>query len=231
MSLHDIGDTLLFSQAARAIIDDTAEVVIEKLRRDDVHNSVAYASLKRTFDLSSCSIAFIFLSPVLLVVAGAVRLDSSGPIIYQQERLGLNGKPFMLYKFRTMYNTAESDGAHWTEVGDPRITRVGRFLRATHLDELPQLWNVIRGDMSLVGPRPERGIFYPELEQRIHGFSQRLYVIPGITGLAQVSGGYDLSSEEKILYDIEYIKTRSIATDLKILLRTVGVVLSRGGAR
>lgn len=129
-----------------------------------------------------------------------------------------------------MYKDAEEHAIQWSMGDDdPRITPIGRVLRRTRLDELPQLFCILKGDMSLVGPRPEREVFYKEFETYVHGFSERLRVKPGMTGLAQVSGGYDLKPEEKILYDVEYIRTRSLALDFKILFKTVGVVLKRGG--
>ncbi len=129
-----------------------------------------------------------------------------------------------------MYKDAEERAIQWSMGDDdPRITPIGRMLRRTRLDELPQLFCILKGDMSLVGPRPEREVFYEEFETYVHGFSERLRIRPGMTGLAQVNGGYDLKPEEKILYDVEYIRRRSLPLDFKILLKTVGVVLKRGG--
>ena len=126
---------------------------------------------------------------------------------------------------------AEANGAQWASDHDPRVTRVGAFLRKSRLDEIPQFWNVVKGDMSLIGPRPEREVFYKEFEKYIHGFSQRLAVKPGITGLAQVSGGYDLKPAEKIIFDIEYIKNQSFAMDIDVILKTFGVLFTHEGAR
>ncbi len=137
----------------------------------------------------------------------------------------------MLYKFRSMRENAEASGAQWAADDDPRVTRVGKFIRKTRMDELPQFWNVVKGDMSLVGPRPERAVFYEQFERYIHGFKQRLLVLPGITGLAQVSGGYDLGPAEKIVYDIEYIKHQGVVMDVKVIARTFGVLISHDGAR
>ena len=160
-----------------------------------------------------------------------VALDSPGPPIFRQERLGLNGKPFMIYKFRTMRLDAKANGPRWAAVCDTRCTRFGQLLRRTRLDELPQLYNILRGDMSFVGPRPERAYFYREFEQYIPGFSNRLLVMPGLTGYAQVNGGYSLKPEEKIIYDMEYIESQSITLDIRCLLKTVHIVFSHEGAR
>lgn len=160
-----------------------------------------------------------------------VALDSPGPAIFRQERLGLNGKPFMIYKFRTMRLDAKANGPRWAAVCDTRCTRFGQFLRRTRLDELPQLWNILRGDMSLVGPRPERAYFYREFETYIPGFSNRMMVTPGLTGWAQVNGGYDLRPEEKIVYDMKYIERQSVLLDVQCLLKTAALVFTHRGAR
>ena len=160
-----------------------------------------------------------------------VALDSPGPAIFRQERLGLNGKPFMIYKFRTMRLDAEANGPRWAAVCDTRCTRFGQFLRRTRLDELPQLWNILRGDMSLVGPRPERAYFYREFETYMAGFSNRMMVTPSLTGWAQVNGGYDLRPEEKIVYDMEYIERQSVLLDVQCLLKTAALVFTHRGAR
>jgi lipopolysaccharide/colanic/teichoic acid biosynthesis glycosyltransferase len=162
----------------------------------------------------------------------AVKCTSKGPALYSQDRLGLNGKKIMMVKFRTMYIDAEKNGAQWSRGdSDPRITKIGRFLRKTRIDELPQLWCILKGDMSLVGPRPEREIFYNEFEKYIHGFSERLKVKPGLTGLAQVNGGYHLRPEEKVVYDVDYIKRRSLALDIKIIFKTFKIVFTHEGAK
>lgn len=212
-------------------MDRTRIIEVERIDVNSLPKKRVYRFVKRAFDVVACSLALIVLSPLMLFVALAVRLDSPGPVIYCQERLGKDGKPFMLYKFRSMGVTAESDGAHWTDDDDPRVTKVGQFIRKVRLDELPQFWNVVKGDMSLVGPRPERAVFYDQFEKYIHGFRQRLLVTPGISGLAQVSGGYDLKPAEKIVYDIEYIKSQGILMDLRIIIQTFGVIFTREGAR
>ncbi len=191
-----------------------------------------YSFFKRVFDIF-CSVIFLllFLLPMAFI-ALLICCSTKGHALYRQERLGLNGKKFNVIKFRTMYTDAEKNGAQWSAGdADVRITRVGRFLRKTRLDELPQLWCILKGEMSLVGPRPEREIFYNEFEKYIHGFRERLKVKPGLTGLAQVNGGYHLKPEEKIVYDVEYIKKRSIGLDIKIMFATVRVVVHREGAK
>ena len=191
-----------------------------------------YSFVKRAFDLVACSLALILLALPMLIVAIAIKCTSPGPVFYKQERLGLNGKRFMLVKFRSMVNDAEKNGAKWSDGdNDSRITKVGSFIRKTRIDELPQLWLCVTGKLSLIGPRPEREVFYDAFEEHVHGFRERLKVKPGITGLAQVSGGYDLRPEEKVLLDVEYIKKRSLGLELKILFKTVGVVFSHKGAK
>ena len=198
----------------------------------NVEKKPVYSFFKRSFDIVVSFIALIFALLPMLIIAIAIKCSSRGKVFYCQERLGLNGKRFMLVKFRTMISDAEAHGAQWS-LGekDSRITCVGAFLRKTRLDELPQLWFCLTGKLSLVGPRPEREIFYNKFEEHIHGFSERLKVKPGLTGLAQVNGGYDLRPEEKILFDVEYIKKRSIALDIKILFKTVAIVFTHKGAK
>lgn len=196
-----------------------------------VSGGTLYLLLKRLFDVVVSLLAGILLLIPMLMIALLVRLDSPGPALFRQERLGKDGVPFMIYKFRSMYTDAEINGPQWAERNDHRCTRFGRFLRSTRLDELPQLWNILKGDMSIVGPRPERACFYEEFETYIHGFHNRLLVQPGLTGWAQVNGGYDLKPEEKIVYDMEYIQTRSVWMDLKCIFKTVGLVFTHDGAR
>lgn len=191
-----------------------------------------YAFVKRFADIVVSLMGIIILFIPMLIVCGVVAMTSKGKPIYKQERLGKDGKEFYIYKFRTMYQDAEKNGAQWSKGDDDdRITPVGRVLRRTKLDELPQLFNCLKGDISLVGPRPERKIFYEQFETYVHGFSQRLLIKPGITGLAQVNGGYYLKPEEKIIYDIEYIKKRSLWFDIKILLATASAVVRGDGSK
>lgn len=217
-------------EEAVAVLDRPQEVHYE-IERVVPRENKAYSFVKRSLDLISAVFLQILLALPMGVLAVLVCLDSPGPAIFRQERLGKNGRPFVIYKFRTMAQDAEKDGPQWAKEGDQRCTKLGYFLRKSRIDELPQLWNVLKGDMSFVGPRPERAYFYNAFAKYIDGFDQRLQVIPGITGWAQVNGGYGLAPEEKILYDVEYIKKRSIAFDLKCIVRTVGVLFSHEGAR
>ena len=188
-----------------------------------------YEAIKRLMDIA-CSVAALTVCALpMAVIALCVKLDSPGTVLYKQERLGLNGKPFTMVKFRTMVMNAESQGVRWAEGdNDSRNTRIGGFLRKYRLDELPQFWCTLVGSMSLVGPRPERACYYEAFERYIHGFHQRLKVKPGITGLAQTTD-YALPPEKKVEYDLEYIKTRSLWTDIKLLFRTVVVVVTHKG--
>ena len=196
-----------------------------------VSGSKTFLFIKRAFDIVASLFAMILLALPMAIIAVCIKLDSPGTILYRQERLGKNGKPIKVLKFRSMHMDAEKNGAQWASSEDPRTTRIGSFLRKCRLDELPQLYCIFIGDMTLVGPRPERDIFYDEFAKYIDGFEQRLLVTPGLTGLAQVRGGYDLDPEEKVVYDIEYIENRSLAMDLKILFETVAVIFNHDGAR
>ena len=195
-----------------------------------VAGGIVYRCIKRAFDFLASLFAIILLGIPMLVIAICIKLDSRGPVLYKQERLGKNERPFWVLKFRSMRVDAEAAGAQWASDNDPRVTKVGAVLRKYRLDELPQFFCVLTGRMSLVGPRPERPFFYDEFDKYLDGFRQRMLVTPGLTGLAQVSGGYDLDPEEKIVYDVQYIETRSILTDLKIIFKTVAVVFTHDGA-
>ena len=191
-----------------------------------------YSFFKRFFDIVLSLFALIVLLIPMFIIAVIVKLTSPGSVLYKQERLGKDGVSFEIIKFRSMYDDAENNGAQWSDgENDERITPFGKFLRRTRMDELPQFAQILTGKMSLVGPRPERECFYEKFETYIHGFSERLKVKPGLTGLAQVSGGYDLRPEEKVVYDIEYIKKRSLWLDLKCILLTVRIIFSHNGAR
>lgn len=174
----------------------------------------------------------VFLLPVSLLVALAIKLDSKGPVFFRQQRTGLYNREFQILKFRSMAKDAERNGAQWAVTDDARITRVGHFLRKTRFDELPQLVNVIRGDMALIGPRPEREVFIRQLEQAVPFYRFRHLVKPGITGLAQVSYGYGSSIEDakqKHRYDLYYIKHQCLWLDLRILWQTLQIVITGKG--
>lgn len=192
------------------------------------------AFIKRSFDLSVASLLLVLTAPIMLLTAAAVHLGSDGPIIYRQERVGRGGRRFTCLKFRSMASNAEADGvARWAVQRDPRITRVGRFIRATRIDELPQLINVLRGEMSFVGPRPERPEFVNGLKEQINFYDVRHSVKPGLTGWAQVRYSYGASVEDarkKLEYDLYYVKNHSLFLDLLILFETVRVILFREGA-
>ncbi len=191
-----------------------------------------YDFFKRLFDIVFSACALLVLAIPMAVIAVLVKCSSPGPVFFRQERLGMNGVKFKILKFRTMVLDAERDGAQWSKgKEDKRVTPVGAVLRKVRADELPQFLLCLTGKMSLVGPRPERECFYDEFETYVHGFHERLKVKPGITGLAQVNGGYDLKPEEKVVWDMEYIKNRSLWLDLKIIWKTVLIVLTGQGAK
>lgn len=184
--------------------------------------------LKRLVDLLVAVLLLLFLSPILVFTALAIKCESKGPIFYFQVRNGQEAVPFRVYKFRSMYQDAEKQGIQWAQKRDPRVTRVGYWLRLVRIDELPQLWNVLKGDMSLIGPRPERPEFDTKLAAQIPYYNLRYLVKPGITGWAQVLYPYGASVEdayEKLSYDLYYIKNYSIWLDFKIVFKTIRVVL------
>jgi lipopolysaccharide/colanic/teichoic acid biosynthesis glycosyltransferase len=192
------------------------------------------ALVRRLLDIVLASLLLLLMGPVLLTTALLIRLESPGPVIYRQDRIGLGGRVFTLWKFRSMRNDAELSGPSWAAVDDPRVTGVGRLIRKVRIDELPQLINIVRGEMSMVGPRPERPHFVEQLVREIPVYRQRLLVKPGLTGWAQVSYPYGASVEDaraKLSYDLYYVKHRSLLFDLLILLSTVRVILFQEGAR
>lgn len=194
--------------------------------------SRARLALKRAVDLLLAILLLFAAAPVALAAAIAIRLESKGPAIFKQVRVGRGGRNFTLYKFRSMRENAEQDGPVWAQKNDHRVTRVGRFLRATRIDELPQVINVLRGDMSFVGPRPERPYFVDLLKSRVRYYDLRHCTKPGITGWAQVMFPYGASVEDayqKLQYDLYYAKNLSLRLDLLILLKTVRVVITRQG--
>lgn len=191
--------------------------------------------LKRTGDLILSVVMLVLLGPILIAVAVLIKLDSKGPVFFSQERVGENRKPYMVHKFRSMVQDAEKQsGPVWAQSNDSRVTRVGKFIRKWRIDEFPQLFNVIKGEMSFVGPRPERDFFVKELEEAIPYYGERFSVKPGVTGWAQVSYPYGASVEdakEKLNYDLFYIKNMSIFMDLMVIMKTVKTVLFGEGAR
>lgn len=190
--------------------------------------------MKRLIDVLASVAGLLLLTPLFVLVGLLIKLDSSGPVFYRQMRVGLRGQPYMIWKFRSMLKDAEKNGPRWAEAGDPRISRVGRWLRKFRIDELPQLINVLKGEMSLVGPRPERPVFVQELRTAIPYYDIRHTVRPGITGWAQTQFRYGASAEDahvKLQYDLYYVKNMSLTLDLRILIHTARVVLFGQGAR
>ncbi len=220
--------------AGRTAVEDGAVSARLRLRLGRVMDALR-AGLVRAMDLAVASLLLLFTLPLMLLTALLVRLDSPGPVFYRQERVGLHGRAFTLTKFRSMRTDAEAGGVPgWAAQRDPRVTRVGRLIRRTRIDELPQLLNVLRGEMSLVGPRPERPHFVEQLTALLPHYGDRARVKPGLTGWAQVSFPYGASVEDarmKLAYDLYYVKHRSLVFDLFILLSTVRVVLFQDGAR
>ncbi|RAL24569.1 sugar transferase [Thermoflavimicrobium daqui] len=190
-----------------------------------------YPYVKRGLELVFSIILLIITLPVLLLTMIAIKLESPGPVFYKQERVGLGGRTFSIIKLRSMRTDAEKNGPQWAAKNDPRVTRVGKFIRKTRIDEIPQLINILRGDMSLIGPRPERPLFTEEFTKEIPDFKKRLMVKPGLTGWAQVNGGYESTPAEKFELDMYYIQNQSFSLDLRIIFRTVWVVFTGSGAR
>jgi exopolysaccharide biosynthesis polyprenyl glycosylphosphotransferase len=189
--------------------------------------------VKRLVDIVVSCIVLVPLAPVWSLVGILIKLDSPGPVFFKQDRVGKNGRTFRVYKFRSMIADAEREtGPVWATPDDKRVTRIGRFIRRFRIDEVPQFLNVLKGEMSLVGPRPERPYFVQQLEQEVVFYRRRLLVRPGITGWAQVKHRYDTSLDDvrkKITYDLYYLENMSLTLDLKIMLRTVFVALSGRG--
>jgi lipopolysaccharide/colanic/teichoic acid biosynthesis glycosyltransferase len=255
------GDYYQFAGRAdlrRDVVADQAEVI----QYTPAYRISSAIVAKRVFDIVVASLALAILSPVIIAIALAIKLDDRGPIFFVQERVGLNrrreerrrrpsgarlntrsgfdrrrgmnaGRPFNIYKFRSMVREAEVNGPALACENDPRVTRLGRFMRKTRIDEIPQFINVIRGDMSIIGPRPERSFFINQVRREVPEFTMRLIVKPGITGLAQVEHGYTKSIDEmkaKLFYDLKYIADLSPMLEIKILFKTVYVVITGKGA-
>jgi sugar transferase (PEP-CTERM system associated) len=235
-----LNDGVAFDHLASVYEEYTGKIAVENLRpswfifSDGFRKSAVLITVKRVIDLMVGAIGFVLALPIMALVAFLVKLTSSGPVLYHQARVGQHGRIFIVHKFRSMVTDAEAGtGAVWAQRNDSRITPIGGLLRRTRLDELPQLWNVLRGDMSLVGPRPERPEFVRSLTDQIPFYGQRHVVRPGLTGWAQVRYTYGASVEdamEKLQYDLYYIKNMSLALDLFVLFSTVKTVLQSRGA-
>jgi lipopolysaccharide/colanic/teichoic acid biosynthesis glycosyltransferase len=216
--------------AAAALHDDAAAIFAKAV----AGTSTAAAAARRVMDIVLAVLLLVLTLPLLLVTALLIAVESPGPVLYRQERVGLDGQAFTIWKFRSMRNDAERGGPAWATLSDARVTRVGSFIRKVRIDELPQLVNILRGHMSLVGPRPERPHFVAQLAEAIPLFPERARVKPGLTGWAQVNYPYGASVEDaraKLSYDLYYVKNRSLLFDLVILLATVRVVLFQEGSR
>jgi exopolysaccharide biosynthesis polyprenyl glycosylphosphotransferase len=245
IALRELVESLVLADEARVRVDvvpelyeifiGTVDAIVGDVPLMEITRSTVptyYAAAKRALDLLGSVLLFVLVSPVLLIAVIGIVLTDGFPFLYSQERSGKNLKPFPVYKLRTMVKDAEKfSGAVLAEEDDPRITRVGRILRKTRIDELPQLWNIIRGDMSFIGPRPERPVFVEQFCEEIPGYRERFSVKPGVTGLAQVSGGYATTPERKLKYDLIYMYHQNLAMDMQIIAETLRVVLTGRGAR
>lgn len=222
---------------AKLVASSTTQVssISEHFSDSSIIPNTWYDGLKRTIDLVGAAFLLVLLAPVMVVVILAVRLTSKGPAVYTQKRLTAGGRVFTMYKFRSMFIDAETrTGAVWASSDDPRVTNIGKFLRVSRLDELPQLLNVLMGDMSLIGPRPERPELAEQLAKELPDFNRRMEVKAGLTGLAQTMSGYASSVrsyKRKLALDLIYINNRCLMLDLKIALKTILVILTGAGAR
>jgi lipopolysaccharide/colanic/teichoic acid biosynthesis glycosyltransferase len=196
--------------------------------------SFKYLSTKRFLDLSAIALVLPMAIGIAIVTAIVIKLESSGPVFFWQKRVGMNGKVFNMLKFRSMTSDSEKNGSQFAQSNDMRVTRTGKFIRKFRVDEIPQLWNVLRGEMSIIGPRPEQESFVEEFNKNIPNYSLRHLVLPGITGLAQTEQGYVADAEAtitKLEYDLYYIKNMSLLTDAQITLKTIYTILTGFGAR
>lgn len=192
---------------------------------------VVYKYLKRIMDIVLSVIGLIITIPLIVILGICIKWETKGPCFYSQERIGENGKSFIMYKLRSMPLDAEAHGPQWAQEHDSRVTKVGKFTRRTRLDEIPQFFNILKGDMSIVGPRPEREYFVCKFSEEMPEYVQRLQVRPGLTGWAQVNGGYKLTPREKLEMDLYYIRNQSIWLDIKIILKTIAIIFNGNGAR
>jgi len=241
-------EQLLFCRLKGIRIDDGVaftEELTGKLSLENIHpsslifsegfkRSSIFKSLKRALDIIVSLLSLMLFTPLILIILLAIRMDSKGPVFYRQERVGEDEKKFNLLKFRSMNVDAEENGPVWAKVDDERVTRVGQIIRKLRFDEIPQMFNVLKGEMSFIGPRPERPFFVDSLKNEIPFYSERHVVKPGITGWAQISYQYGASKEdalEKLKYDLYYIKHMSLILDLTILYETIKIVFWGKGAR
>ncbi|AVD55064.1 MULTISPECIES: sugar transferase [Heyndrickxia] len=227
------------SYASRSVVRSSATHKMETTKKIEFEEKKTYTMIKRGMDIIGASMGLIFLSWLFLIVAVLIKIeDPKGTVFFKQIRVGKNGKEFYMFKFRSMVSDAEErlkdllkyneiDGAMFKIKEDPRVTKIGKFIRKTSMDELPQLWNVLKGEMSLVGPRPP---LPREVNEYTNYEKQRLFVTPGCTGLWQVSGRNDISFKDMVELDLKYIKERSIYYDIKIILKTVAIIFISKGA-
>jgi exopolysaccharide biosynthesis polyprenyl glycosylphosphotransferase len=236
-----LNEGVRFDHLASVYEDYTGKIAVENLRpswlifSNGFRKGRVLGAAKRSIDVLFALTLLLLTLPIMAVVAIAMKLTSPGPLLYHQNRVGKDGKVFTIHKFRSMRTDAEAQtGAVWSAgQSDPRVTKIGRFMRRTRIDELPQLWNVLRGDMSVVGPRPERPEFVTDLTKQIPFYGQRHVVRPGLTGWAQVRHSYGATVEDalqKLQYELFYIKHMSVAFDLFIMLETIKTVLVRRGS-
>lgn len=226
------GHHLFEEESGRLAIDDLKPSAIIFSR--EFKRGIVVRTIKRSFELFIAFTGLVVCLPLLAIIAALIKLDSPGPVFYRQVRVGLRAQPYMIWKFRSMFTDAEKSGARWTTEQDPRVSRVGYYLRKWRLDEIPQLINVIRGEMSVVGPRPERPVFVQELRAVIPFYDLRHAVRPGITGWAQTQFRYGASKEDahvKLQYDLYYVKYLSLRLDARIMVETIRVILRGEGAR
>jgi lipopolysaccharide/colanic/teichoic acid biosynthesis glycosyltransferase len=199
----------------------------------EIHHARLYGHAKRAAESVIALVMLALALPLMLLIAVSIKMSSDGPVFFRQARVGRNGKEFQLLKFRTLHRDPEAENGHWVQSDDPRIFPAGRVLRQFRLDEFPQLWNILRGDLSLVGPRPEQPVIVAEMARSIPHYATRVCVRPGLTGWAQVNYGYGgshLGTRAKLEYDLYYIKHQSLALDFKVLLATVTTLVAGGGS-
>jgi exopolysaccharide biosynthesis polyprenyl glycosylphosphotransferase len=214
-------------------------VTVNQLNQNNtqsINNAISsnYLNIKRVLDIVTIIAVLPFVAVLMVVTALAIKLESSGSVFFWQKRVGMNGKTFNMLKFRSMTSDSEQNGSQFAQSNDMRVTRVGKFIRKFRIDETPQLWNVLKGDMSIIGPRPEQESFVNEFNQTIPNYSLRHLVRPGITGLAQTEQGYVADADgtvTKLKYDLYYINNLSFMTDVQITLKTIYTILTGFGAR